>query len=232
MKHLDNPYIEGLGNNPVSTVCIPVAYINAATGNLYVGNSSAAVQIVASGSAPITYKRNSGSFPSGMTLNTDTGLISGTPTTAGSYSYQMEVSNACGTDTKDLTTEILADATAFTLRYGNFTFGSYGTAAPTFSAGTFLGLDSRYAQVAKSTPSSINGNYVFPAAAGVRQVLWIAASLLPGGSTSKNFTVGGFPLSLDPANNTPVQSLTINGVPGYVFFTAYQNTGGITVNIA
>ena len=56
-------------------------------------------QIVADNS-PTSY--SSGPLPSGLTLDTSSGLISGTPTTGGSPSVAITASNALGSDTKTL----------------------------------------------------------------------------------------------------------------------------------
>src|SRR5262249_9012581 len=69
------------------------------TGTVGVAYSSA---IVASGGVPpYTYSISAGSLPPGLTLNTTTGAITGTPTTAGSFPYTSKVidsrNNAAGT---------------------------------------------------------------------------------------------------------------------------------------
>lgn len=49
------------------------------------------------GSTPITFTVSAGSLPAGLTLVGNT--ISGTPTTGGAYSFSIQASNACGSDT-------------------------------------------------------------------------------------------------------------------------------------
>lgn len=52
-------------------------------------------QIVATGGTePYMYGLSSGSFPPGITLDPDTGIVSGTPTTAGTYNYTPEVTDS------------------------------------------------------------------------------------------------------------------------------------------
>ena len=52
-----------------------------------------------SGSVPITFTLVSGSLPPGLSLssvNSNTGKVAGTPTTAGTYSFTLRASNAYG----------------------------------------------------------------------------------------------------------------------------------------
>jgi len=55
-----------------------------------------AYQLVAGG-PPTSYALDSGSLPPGVTLNTATGLLSGTPTTAGTYTPAFTATNSGGT---------------------------------------------------------------------------------------------------------------------------------------
>ena len=56
-------------------------------------------QVTADGAGPITYSIVAGSLPPGLTLNATTGVISGTPTTDGAFSFTVQAANASGTDT-------------------------------------------------------------------------------------------------------------------------------------
>jgi large repetitive protein len=46
------------------------------------------------GASPYTFAVSSGSLPAGCSLNTSTGVISGTPTTAASYSFSVQATDA------------------------------------------------------------------------------------------------------------------------------------------
>lgn len=52
--------------------------------------------VAAGGTSPYTYAINSGSLPPGLSLNTSTGAITGTPTLNGTYSYQGKVTDFLG----------------------------------------------------------------------------------------------------------------------------------------
>ena len=66
--------------------------------------------LAADGSAPIAWSVSGGSLPEGLTLSND-GTISGTPTAAGTYTFDVEAKNDYGRETRELTIEIKAAPT-------------------------------------------------------------------------------------------------------------------------
>jgi hypothetical protein len=65
--------------------------------------------LTATGTAPITWSIV-GSLPPGLTLNPNTGLISGTPTTAKTYSFTVRATNIAGMDSKPLNISVISTA--------------------------------------------------------------------------------------------------------------------------
>lgn len=58
-------------------------------------------QIVVSGTFPMAYTLESGSIPTGTSLNGSTGLISGTASAAGTYTFTIRATNTEGTATQE-----------------------------------------------------------------------------------------------------------------------------------
>ena len=52
--------------------------------------------VVASGTPAPTYSVSAGALPAGLSLNTATGAITGTPTTSGAYSFTLRATNGVG----------------------------------------------------------------------------------------------------------------------------------------
>jgi hypothetical protein len=64
------------------------------------------------GTSPIVWSVSAGTLPPGVTLNASTGLLSGTPTTAGTYQFTVQVTDHAGlTDTRAVTLPIIAGPT-------------------------------------------------------------------------------------------------------------------------
>ena len=62
--------------------------------------------LIADGSETITWSITDGSLPAGLSLGADTGVISGTPTAAGTYSFTVTATNDYGSDSKEFTLTI------------------------------------------------------------------------------------------------------------------------------
>jgi hypothetical protein len=69
------------------------------------------------GTAPLTFSIISGSLPLGLTLNAATGLVSGTPTSAGTFAFTIQVVDAFGAINSVACSIVVPDATLITL-YG------------------------------------------------------------------------------------------------------------------
>lgn len=162
--------------------------------------------------------------PGVLTINPVTGLITGV-LAAGEENYTVTFTNACGNSAELLTTTGEVDMDVpHNLRYANFDFAEFPAAAPTFVAADFTGPSADFYDYVVADPVG-DFSMVFPDRV-MRQVIWMANSL--GVPTIE---LGGGPVVFDPAANTHVQTLTVVGVPGKVYLTAYRNPGGFTMDV-
>lgn len=100
--------------------------------------------VATTGAGPITLAVTAGELPAGLTLDPNTGLVSGTPTTAGSYTFTVTATNQYGTDTQEYTIVIRDTRTPATstptptTTTGSATAG--GTSGGTGTGGATLAL--------------------------------------------------------------------------------------------
>ncbi len=186
-------YVAAQGDDTLkvlSTVVVPVI-TTGSFGAATVG-SAYSQTVTVTGTAPISFAVSSGSLPAGLTLDSDTGVVSGTPTGAGSSTFTITATNSGGSDSKEYTVTVADDVAAPVISLGSFgeaTVGSAysqtvtvtGTAPITFavSAGSLpAGL------VLDSATGLVSGT---PAAAG--SSIFTITATNGAGSTSKAYTV-------------------------------------------
>uniref|UniRef100_Q01UF3 Ig family protein n=1 Tax=Solibacter usitatus (strain Ellin6076) TaxID=234267 RepID=Q01UF3_SOLUE len=234
------------GGTPVNLDC--GACNNNSTGK--VGSPfTPATLALSGGKAPYVYSISSGSLPPGLTLNTSTGAITGTPTTAGTYTFTSKVVDANGSsDTATCTITITGYAinldcgacktgkatlgTAFsstlsvTGAYGTVTFSIISGALP-----TGLTLDKSTGKIS-GTPTA-SGTFTFTSKVvdsmgnSDTDICSITVSAVPldiqcGSCSSGNGTVG-----------TPYSATfaVTGGVAGYSFsVTSGSLPAGLTLN--
>ncbi|QGM46128.1 Ig domain-containing protein [Methylocystis heyeri] len=88
-------YIFTPGSAPAYSTLADIVAGNA-TLTLGIPQPSAAPSVSTGGVGPYTFAVTGGSLPPGLALNTATGVISGTPTSAGSYSFTVTATSADG----------------------------------------------------------------------------------------------------------------------------------------
>jgi hypothetical protein len=69
--------------------------------------------IVSGGTAPLSYSIRNGSLPSGITLDSKTGLVTGTPTVVGTFTFTLQVSDSRGSATSQFFSVTIHPALAF-----------------------------------------------------------------------------------------------------------------------
>jgi len=225
---------DGSGNDIVVTGTItqlpPTA--TAATINGTVGTPLSA-NITATNS-PTGYAISSGTLPAGLSLNGTTGLISGTPTTAGNGTIvAVTATNGGGTSAAANLTFNIAQGSQ-TITFGALSAKTYGDSTFSLTATASSGLSVSYASsntsvatVAGSTVTVVgvgsttitasqagNGNYT--AAANVTQTLTVGAKSLTGTFTANDKTYDG----------TTSATVATRAVTGKVGADDVNHTGG------
>jgi hypothetical protein len=65
------------------------------------------LQFTASGATPTSWTVSSGTLPAGLTLNSSNGLLSGTPTATGDYSFKISATDGTQSDTQTYTMSVV-----------------------------------------------------------------------------------------------------------------------------
>ena len=224
VNNLTNPPVPGAGGAGGSgviivtyTAMVSPTFVNASPPTSGTVNTAyAGFTFTANGTAPITFTKDSGDLPPGLTLATN-GVLSGTPTTAGSYTFKVKAANGVGSGavTSDITISIapvpvapsLIDDTPPTsgtvgTPYAGYTFTAAGTAPITFtrdSGNLPPGLTLASNGLLSGTPTAA-GTYTFK----VR-----AANGVGSGAVTSDITI-----SIAPPAPAPVPASPPELVPG------------------
>ena len=129
------------GSGPVVDLTISIGDVSAITSastlSATVGQA-ASLQLTAT-NTPVSF--NATGLPSGLTINTSTGLISGTPTASGSFTATVSANNSIGTGPASTvaitvaTTKVVYSVPSFTTQPASDTVNAGGSATFTVAAG-------------------------------------------------------------------------------------------------
>ncbi len=90
------------------TIAAAVTLVATASPNKQVTVAYSQTNVASNGITPYTYSVSSGTLPAGTTLSSTTGTVSGTPTTAQTYTYTIKVTDNDGITATASTTAIIA----------------------------------------------------------------------------------------------------------------------------
>ncbi len=171
---------------------------------------------------PTSFALSSGSLPSGVTLNTTTGLLSGTPTSTGVFTPVFTATNGVGTSAPVSITLTVASATGQPVRTGTYigTSGSYNNDSTKTGAKAFDGSTSTFFDGANASgnwvgldlgsPCAISEIRYFPRSG---QEARMNGGIFQGSSTA-DFSSG------------VVNLFTISATPAFAWNTATPSSAG------
>ncbi|WP_215408682.1 putative Ig domain-containing protein, partial [Janthinobacterium sp. JC611] len=188
------------------TITITPASVPAAT----VGVAYSQTVTPANGQAPYAFAISAGALPAGLSLNTATGALSGTPTAGGSFNFTVRATDS------STGSGPYAGARAYTLTVGAPTIGIAPTVMPAMTAGV------AYSQNIAASGGTATYSYAIT-----------AGSVPTGLSLASNGTLSGTPTAAGPFNFTvtATDSSTGTGSP-YMGSRAYSVTVAIAPPIA
>jgi hypothetical protein len=194
---------------PVVTAASPTGTYNAAF----------SYNVIAT-NAPTAYALASGTLPTGLSLNTTNGLISGTPTQVGTFAVGITATNGGGTSAPATITITIGQASQ-TITFGALTSKVYGDAAFALTATASSGLTVSYSS-SNTAVATVSGNTVTIVGAGsttitasqAGDVNYIAATAVNQTMTVavKNLTITG--VVADDKVQDGTTAATLSGAPG------------------
>ncbi len=179
------------------------------------------------GTGPYTYSISSGSLPPGLSLS-ESGVLSGTPTTAGTYTFTVQSQDSGGTTgTASVTITIAPGATPITVTPSSLPNGTAGTSySATIGATGGSGTYSNFAVTSGALPSGLSLNASNGAISGV-----------PASAGSASFTItvmdsaertGNRAYSITIAAAIVPITVTPSSLPNGTVGTSYSATIGAT----
>nr|WP_234902099.1 putative Ig domain-containing protein [Agrobacterium rubi] len=219
------------------TVSAPTFAFSPAAGALTgatVGTAYSQTVAASGGASPYTYAVTSGSLPAGLSLNTSTGVISGTPTTAGNASFTVTAADAnTATGSAAYTLAVASQAVTLTVSptSGALTSGTVGTAySGSVSA---MGGTAPYTYGATGLPAGLSLNASTgtisgtPTSAGNSSiVVTVSDSSTPANTGDANYTLAIAATPTAAFTFSPSGGALTEAMAGEAYSQAISATGG------
>jgi uncharacterized repeat protein (TIGR01451 family) len=178
----------------------------------------------ASGTPAPTYALASGGFPPGLNIDPNTGVLSGTPTTTGTYSFTVSASNGVGTPALTPTITITVsnglaitsapNGTAIVGQVYSFTVTTAGSPVPSLSATGGLPDHITFSDNGDGT-ATLSGTAALGQEGSYPLTITAHNGVSPNASQAFVLTVNGVPPALTA--DSPATALPVNAPYSYQF---------------
>lgn len=207
------------------TVVLPAGPLPQAPPNIAY---NASVAVVSGGNGTFTYAVTSGSLPTGLTLNTSTGAITGTPTVGNLYNFDIKATDNCTTpNTTTKAYSIIVGTLDQTITLNDYT-KAYGDPTFTLPATSSAGLTISYTSQTLAT-ATVSGNTVTIVGVGTTLITATQggnSSYNPATPVSKIITVTKKNITLS-LNAAPVITKVYDNTNSAALATGNYNLAGI-----
>ena len=206
----------------ITTSSVPNGQVGAAYSTTLAANG---------GTAPYTWSISAGTLPAGLSLGAGNGVISGTPTASGSFSFTAKVTDSTSptkqTATKSFTLTIApAGSTPVTITTSSVPNGQVGAAYSTTLAANGGTAPYAWSISAGALPAGLSlgaGNGVISGTPTASGSFTFTAKVTDSTSPTKQTATKSFTLTIAPAGSTPV-TITTSSVPNGQVGAAYSTT--------
>ena len=158
-------YVADRSAKTLSVISGPLGLVFPAPSSGQIGVAYSDTLSASGGTAPYVWSVSAGALPAGMTLGATSGVLGGTPTVAGTFSFTVKVTDASSQIATEAVSLVIAPSAALSVSAGSVRFGTAVTLTATM------------------TPSSAAGSVVF------------ADKLSSGPQSGQVVTLGTVPLS-------------------------------------
>ena len=181
------------------------------------------------GTAPYSWAVISGGLPAGISLNTSTGVISGTPTAVGASSFTLQVNDAAsGVTTKALSITIAAAAPSLTISTASVPAAQVGVAYTQTMAANGGSAPYTWSVTSGSLPTGLTLSAA-GVLSGTPTVSGLSAFTIQVADSASHTATATYPLNITAAATLVVST---NSLPGGVKTVVYSQTLGVIGGVA
>ena len=194
-----------------------------------IGSAYSTSLIASGGTAPYTWSFVSGNIPAGLSLNTSTGLLSGTPTTTGTGTFTVAVADSeSPAQTKSVTLSIVIAPVSLAITTSSVSSGSIGSAYSSLLQANGGIAPYTWSITAGSLPAGLSLGATTGIISGTPTAIGTTnfTATVADGENPAQTKSAAFSLVIAPATLTITSSTLPSGTQSESYSQSVQATGG------